>query len=95
MNDLWKLIQTEAEAIAGYYDFLKTSFAQEPEAAPVVATIQRIISDERDHLNALYQLYETLSEDKAATATVEFARKAVAKHNARKTLAEYREKDAN
>lgn len=73
MNELWGLIQAKAEAIAGYYKFLESDYAKTAEAEPLVATVHRIIGEDRDHLCALKYLYDTVTKDKAATTMIDFA----------------------
>lgn len=73
---LWNLIRDEAEAVQGYYDVLE-KVEDNPEMIAVRDTLRMIISDERDHLDALNYLYSTISKNKPATDALDFAKQCV------------------
>jgi len=70
---IWELIQDESEAISKYYKFLESDSSKTTEASPFVKVIEKIISDERDHLEALKFLYDSLTKAKPATDMKEYA----------------------
>ena len=83
---LWKLIEDEADAISKYAAFLDSDFARSVEAEPIAATIRAIISDERDHLNALKYLHDAMTKEKAVTDMSDFARAALTEYRDRNKL---------
>jgi rubrerythrin len=83
---LWSLIQDEAEAITRYYRFLESDFAKTAEAEPFVSVVLRIVSEERDHLDALKYLYDTTAKTKAATDVTEAAKQAMADYREQNKL---------
>jgi rubrerythrin len=73
-EQLWSLIMDEAEAIKGYYDVL--SKAADADMEPIRETINLIIADERDHLEALKFLYSTITKNKIVTDALDYAKEA-------------------
>lgn len=79
MDELWGLIQDEAQAVSGYIKFLDSDFAKSAEGIPFASLIRdMIIPDERDHLEALKFLYESFTKTKAAVDALELAKKLLA-----------------
>jgi rubrerythrin len=74
MDELWRLIQDEAEAIAGYYEFLESDFVKEGPGEAARGVIQMVISDERDHLEALKYVYTALTDNKKVTDALDLAK---------------------
>lgn len=74
MDKLWALIQDEADAVRGYYDTINTLKEElgNDECAMACKVLMMIISDERDHLEALTKLYEIFSKEKPATDVQDF-----------------------
>lgn len=78
MDELWALIQDEAEAVKGYLEWLEGDFANSNAGAPFVTLIRQIIADERDHMDALTFLYNSKCKEKPASDSLETAKKALA-----------------
>lgn len=77
MDKIWSLIQDEADAVRGYLDAINTikdEFVSiDPDAyGMAVDLINLIVSDERDHLQALTYLYSVLSKEKPAVDAQEY-----------------------
>lgn len=86
MWNIWRLIQLEAEGIAGYLDFLESDFAMREEAEPLTTTIRRIVDNKRDHLEALNHLYNSMTKNKPVASMTEFARQALVDYRERSKL---------
>jgi rubrerythrin len=86
VDELWKLIQDEADAVAKYYAFLESDYAKQEKTVPVAQVIDKIIRDEIDHLNALKYLFDKMSRLKASTDMSDFAAQAIEKYREARML---------
>jgi hypothetical protein len=70
------MIQRKSEMLALFYAFLDDPRSQQESAIPIRQTVEKIIRDELDQINALKLLFEKTGRTKSATGCLEFADKA-------------------
>jgi hypothetical protein len=73
---LWEMIQRKSETVALCYAFLEDPRSQQESAIPIRQTVEKIIRDELDQINALKLLFEKTGRTKSSTGCLEFAEKA-------------------
>ena len=88
INALWKLIGDEAQSISTYDAFLENHgnlpVSDDSDApkldkmTPVLEIVEHILAEKRDHMKALLNLHSSMTKDKPANGTTDFARRALA-----------------
>ncbi len=89
MNCLWSLIQDEAQAVDGYLNAiheLTEGLGENPENQAAIDVINKIIGEERDHMNALNYVYSSLNGGSDDKGVMTFAEKQVQRIKARKVM---------
>lgn len=86
MHELFKLIESEAEAVKLYLQFLDSDYAKSSEGKIASDVVKNVIADERDHLNALLIVYQSGTKKKPNTDTQDYVKELVEKQKEKEKL---------